>query len=499
MKIMGFYEELTKVANNVAVTENGAIAYRTSGSALVDMNFEVSAFRNNVTAGVDMFRKAYAENPKLVVLYLFYLRDCRGGLGERNTFRNCFAWLANNHVNMAKAVLSLISEYGRWDDLVALVDTKVKKDALAIISAQLKADIDNMKSGKSISLLAKWMPSINTSSNKTRALARVICREFMNMPYSEYRKTLAKLRAYTNVVETKISANKWDEVDYNTVPSMANLKYKNAFLKHDTDRRTAYLEALVKGDPNAKINASTLTCVDIVDRYSNGYSYWGNEVKSLDVTLEELWKALPSFDVADTVVVRDGSGSMSGVPITVATALAVYTAQHNKGEFKDKYITFSAEPRVIDISKCTTLRDALIRSYKEDDISNTNLKRVFRLILDTARMNKYKNEDLPKNILVISDMQFDAGCMAMPLMSEIELEYRQYGYDLPKLIFWNVAGSVNRTIPVTVNKNGVILISGYTQSLLKMVMSNETDPYKALVAILATERYKAVADALDLV
>ena len=169
------------------------------------------------------------------------------------------------------------------------------------------------------------------------------------------------------------------------------------------------------------------------------------------------------------------------------------------GEFKDKYITFSADPRVIDISKCTTLHDALIRSYKEDDISNTNLKKVFRLILDTARMNKYKNEDLPKNILVISDMQFDAGYMAMPLMSEIELEYRQYGYDLPKLIFWNVAGSVNRTIPVTVNKNGVILISGYTQSLLKMVMSNETDPYKALVAILATERYKAVADALDLV
>lgn len=496
---MGFYEELTKVTDNTSITENGAIAYKTSGSALVDMNFEISALRKDGAKALTMFKKVYAENPKLAIVYLFYVRDCRGGMGERNIFRVCFDWLAKEHINYAKAVLPLISEYGRWDDLVSLVDTRVGKDVIKIISKQFREDIANMRSGKSISLLAKWMPSINTSSDKTRALARKICRELNGLPYAEYRKTLAQLRSYLEVVETKVSANKWGEVDYNAVPSLANLKYKNAFLRHDTDRRTAYLESLVNGDKNVKINASTLSCVDIVNKYQtkHPYSYYAHLSTQIDVTLEELWKALPSFDVADTVVVRDGSGSMMGTPLDVATALAIYTAQHNKGEFKDKYLTFSRVAKVVDISKYSTLYDALVRSYAEADCSNTDLKNVFETILNIAVQNHYKNEELPKNILIISDMQFDAGYFRMPLMAEIEKEYEKFGYDLPKLIFWNVAGTVNRTIPMTKNKNGVILLSGYTQALLKMVISNELDPFKALVSVLATERYKAVADALD--
>ncbi len=484
-----FFEDLkTTVNQKYSVTDNGALAYRSTGSALTDMNFELSALRYNTAMAVQMFKAAYKECASLAVIYLFYLRDCRGGAGEKAIFRACFDWLAQNDKRVAEAVLPLIAEYGRWDDVIVLFHSGLKTAVIRLVSAQLNADISAMKENKSVSLLAKWMPSLNTSSSQTRNTAKALC-SALKMSYKEYRKTLASLRKYLSVVETKIAANDWSEVDYNAVPSQANLKYKEAFMRHDMARRMKYLASLTNNEEGVKINAGVLSCDEIVRKYGR--------TANVDVTLEELWKALPVYDVKDTVVVRDGSGSMTGTPLDVATALAIYMAQHNNGMFKDKFLTFGRETKVVDISSYKTLRDALHRAYREADCWNTDLMNVFDTILNMAVKNGYTQADMPANILIISDMQFDEGCDNIPVMETVKAKYSRYGYDLPKLIFWNVCGSVKKTIPVTYNKQGVILLSGYSQSLLKMAMSNELDPVKALVATLLTERYRPVAKVLE--
>lgn len=341
------------------------------------------------------------------------------------------------------------------------------------------------------------MPSTNTSSKETRILAKRFIKAG-NSTEKDYRKLLSKLRAYIDVLERKACANKWADIKYENVPSQANLKYRNAFLKHDKDRREEYLSSLVKGE--TKINASTLFPHDIVYKYHP--DDYPHSISVKDTTLEELWKSLPNYvnGNMNTLVVRDGSGSMITsvgntlvTALDVATALSIYFSERCEGVFKDKFITFSSKPEFVDLSKLTNLHDKIEECYRFHDCSNTDIGKTFDLLLDIAVENNLKQEEIP-NLLIISDMEFDnATCSVYKekIFEIISAKFSRYGYQLPKLIFWNV-NSRTTTIPLTQNKHGVILVSGFSPVITKMVLSEETDPYKALVQEITSDRYRQV-------
>lgn len=362
VKKMAFMNELEKKLNSeTQCTENGAVGYRTSGKELLDLNFAVSSMRNwDENEICKAYTKAYYENPLLAVKWLFYLRDIRGnGMGERRAFRICFKWLVENHFDNVRALVELIPEYGRYDDWMCLLDSKASEVVSVQIKKQLEIDICNMEQGREISLLAKWLPSCNASSSKTKLYAKNICK-MLGFKESEYRKTLSALRASLNVVEVKMSAREWSAINYSSLPSRANLLYGNAFLRNDEERRREFLSKLSSGEE--KINASTLFPSDIVHKYygaSERYS-WRTKLSVSNETHEGLWAALPDYVGQDssTLVVRDGSGSMqtevgntSVTALNVSTALAIYFAEHLKGQFYNKFITFSSRPEMIDISR----------------------------------------------------------------------------------------------------------------------------------------------------
>ena len=514
------------LANEVSVTENGACGFKTSGKKLVDINFAVSSLRNSSESEIESkFSDAFYENPLLALKWMFMLRDIRGnGMGERHTFRVCFAWLARTRVELAKKLVKLVAEYGRWDDLLCTFGTDVEKDVIDIIDSQLSSDMKLMKEGKSVSLLAKWLPSINTSSSQSVAQARKIA-SALQLSEKQYRKTLSQLRAYLKVIEVKMSAKQWNEIDYESVPSKANIKYKNAFLRNDEVRRREFLSALEKGE--AKINSSANFPSDIVHAYNGKvsamYDWRTGRTTSkfeIDQALEAMWKALPDYvkdkDSGSTIVVADGSGSMmsrasassSCTALEVANSLAIYFSEKLTGPFKDKYITFSSRPQYVDFSAAESLVEKIAIALKHNECANTNVEAVFDLILQTAVENHLKQEDLPSNILIVSDMEFDQGTSwggtgsyfrysadRNALFESIKKKFLDKGYQLPRLVYWNVC-SRTQTIPLQQNDLGVALVSGYSPAIANMVFSAKLDPYDVLVEALSAPRYQPVEDAV---
>ena len=510
---MGFLQSLQATLDeeyNLSVTENGAIGYRTTGSSLLDLNFAVTSLRHATVSQIQtMFAKAYFEDKLLAIKWMFFAGDVRGGLGERRLFRICLQYLADNHPTHARRLLPLVAHYTRWDNLFCLLGGDLQNDVLALMQQQLDADLQSMKRHESVSLLAKWLPSVNASSKQTRTYANIIIR-YLHCTAAEYRKTLAALRRYTNVLEVKMSAGQWGDIVYEEVPSKANLAYNKAFLRNDNDRRSAYLAALQAG--KTTINAGVLFPHEIVTRYKAS-EFNARRLLPRDPALEGLWKALPNYVNEDdtTLCVADGSGSMTAqisrtrtTCLDVANALAIYFAERCNGEFKDKYITFSEHPQLVDLSKGDCLRDKLEIAYAHNEVANTDLEAVFNLILRTAVKGNMKQRDLPKNILILSDMEFDyavsshtiANKAYVRLFTEIGRNYAQYGYRLPRLVFWNIH-STTKTIPVVENDMGVALVSGFSPIVVKMVLSNKLDPYEVLLDMLDTERYDAVQSALE--
>jgi hypothetical protein len=497
---MSFINSLTTTlagdGYNNSVTENGAIGYRSTGKAIVDLNFSVPFLRGaDDRAIISMFLKAYGEDKTLALKWLFFARDVREGLGERRLFRVIVNYFGKAEPDEIRHLLKYFHVYGRWDDLCSLLNTSLQVDVLDYIKYQLIADKGAMKRGAPISLLAKWLPSINTSSKKTVAMGRMIAK-YLNMTERDYRKTLSELRGYVSIVEILMSNRDWGNINYETVPSQANLRYSNAFMRHDKERRSNFLNALTKGE--VKINAGTLYPHDIVHKYSAIYGLYSDE---LDETIEGLWKSLPNLvdPASRTIVVADGSGSMvSNIPgtrvsaLSVANALAIYFAERLVGEFENKYITFSENPRLVDLSGANSLLGKLIIASHHNEIANTNIYAVFLLILKTAIDNHMKQEEMPANILIISDMEFDScSSYSHKLFKKISDEYDGAGYKLPRIVFWNV-NSRSGTIPLTENDRGVALVSGFSINIAKMVMSGQLDPYECLREVLMSERYSPI-------
>ena len=493
---------------NSSVTENGALGYGTTGKALLDLNFKVASLRGTTEECIiNLFMKAFYEHKLFAVKWLFYARDVREGLGERRLFRVISKHLCTHNPEVLRELIQYIPEYGRWDDMWELLDTPYATDVLDIISSQLHKDKAGMKYNAdlqpdaSISLLAKWLPSVNASSTRTRMRAHQI-RKYLGFNERSYRKLLSTMRSYLRVVEKYMSHNQWGDIDYEAVPSRANLIYNNAFLRHDEERRRAFLGALERGE--AKINSSVLYPHDIVHNYVQGG--WSLSLKPYDAALEGMWKGLPDIvnGSGNTIVVADGSGSMTtGVggtkvsALSVANALAIYFAERSNGQFKDKYITFSHKPQLVDFSQCTSLREKIEVALRYDEVSNTNIEAVFDLILKTAISKNMEQSELPHNILIVSDMEFDGcastnnGKLGKRLFAAIAFKFQEHGYVLPRLIFWNV-NSRTGTIPVIENDLGVALVSGYSVNIIKMVLSGELDPYKCLIEQLISERYAPI-------
>ena len=492
---MNFMNALENSLSNSSYTENGARGYASTGHALLDMNFKVPSYRDaNEEKIFDDFCEAFRENQALELRWLFYARDIRGGLGERSLFRVIMSQLAADKPTLVRALIHLIPEYGRWDDVVALVDCPdVRDSVIELIREQLYRDLSalNEENGK-VSLLAKWLPSVNTSSRETRQRAKTIYHG-LGLTESSYRKCLSTLRKRLRVVERDMSANQWDKIDYSAVPSKASLIYKDAFSRHDSERYEDFLKRVESGE--AKINAGTLFPHEIARQYNFDKLVF----ESINPTLEALWKNLPNVvpPEAATLVVSDTSGSMVGKPLEVSLALAIYFAERLRGAFKNKFITFSSHPEFINLQGKDTLLSKLTEAYYHSDCSNTNIERVFELILNLARENHLSQADMPRNILIISDMEFDANTFhaGERLFDSITKRFEQAGYALPRIIFWNVASRTN-TIPLRNGPNGVVLVSGYSPNAMKMVMSGELDPYKCLVETLMASRYDAVAEAL---
>lgn len=494
-----------ELSNAKQLTENGAVGYRTTGKELLDLNFKTSSLRNmNEDEILRIFLKAFYEDKLLAIKWLFFLRD-RAGMGERRSFRVILNSLGHQYPIIAKELISLVPEYGRWDDLYSLMDGDLTEHVVDFIYQQLDEDCGNYLNKKPISLLAKWLPK--ESTKKYKKVYKILVKK-LGMTPKEYRRIVSDLRKYLDVVEVKMSANEWNKVNYNSVPSKANLLYKDAFLKHDEERRNEYLENLKNGNENTKINAKVLMPHEIVHNYTSPlYDGWHLRIKSYDETLEQLWNSLPDYVDGEgfSMFVRDGSGSMTDrigntntTCLDVSTALAIYFSEHCKGEYKDNFITFSNRPKVIDLSNCSSLREKIEKCYTEDDWTNTDIYKVFKLVLDVAVKNQYVQEELPKNIVILSDMEFDDATTTRDhktLFETIQAEYLLHGYDLPRLVFWNVCSRTG-TIPLKTNKNGVCLVSGFNPTIMDMVLNGELDPYKCLVNKLNSSRYDAVEKAV---
>ena len=489
-----FMNNLTN-ATNFDYTQNGALAYKSTKSAVYDMFALGGAYRQRSEEDcILLFKNALIENESLALKCLFYLRDCRGGQGERRFFRVCYHWLAKTHPSIARRNLHLLSEYGRYDDLFCLIDTPLDVEALQFIKEQLALDV----SCKTPSLLAKWLPSENASSKETKRLASIV-RNYLNMSHRQYRETLSILRERINIVERLMSKNEWDKIEFDKIPSKAGLVYKNAFARRDVIAKK--YESFVR-DENKTVNAKTLYPYEVVRQAVNcfGGHYYDNSTEIERLAIEKYWNNLPDYlNGADCsmMCVVDTSGSMTwgegGVlPIDVAISLGMYCAERLGGAFKDHYISFSSRPQLIKVEGVDFV-DKVKRIYKTNLCENTDIKATFDLLKKVALGSKA--EDIPKTIVIISDMQIDRMSRrgwnedrTATEMERIRKEWAAVGLTLPNLVYWNVNASKNTILDAG---RGVTFVSGCSPVIFEQILAGKTG-YELMLEKLMSARYAEV-------
>ena len=492
--------EAIKEQLNGTYTENGDLAYKSSGSACLDFFSLCGGMRRNLSDLEKLFAKAYGENPVLAIKILFYMRNIRGGLGERNGFRVLLKELAQFYPETARRIVYAIPEYGRWDDLLVLLDTPVKDEAVALIKNQLEKDRNAIGSA-GVSLLGKWLPSINTSSKESVASARVLMAA-LGMKAVEYRKLCSALRKEIKILEDNLRRKDYT-FDYSNQPSQAMHRYRKAFLRNDGERYNAFLkkvveqaEKLARGEeiPDAekvKLNVKTLYPYQLVAPFINACGV-NRLTAEEELPLEAGWKSLDrgQFD-SRTIVVRDGSGSMYGsgdfAAINIASSLALLFAEQLGGAYRNSFITFSSEPRLVQIpEKADTLKKKLNYVSKFNDCSNTDIGKVYDLILKVAKKGRVPKEEMIERILIISDMEFDACAEGASTFEHYKSKFEKAGYELPEIVFWNVEAR-HAHLPVTMNEKGVKLVSGASANIFANVVSGDlkvVTPYDFMLQML---------------
>lgn len=514
--VAGLRDESEKV-----LTENGAPSYTSASirDELLRLFYEVSATHKQIidsyeTAGsvakrwglfqtdwrkrfVRTYKHANEQDQKLLLRLLGMVRDPRRGMGERAMFRGVLYDLFRDQALNPIHLGEIVAEYGRWDDLIA-VFAKVKagrKFIARILLNQLKADQEAMARGKSVSLLAKWMPKENASSKETKRAAHELIKIFRIKPRN-YRRTLSALRKYLKVVERDMSANRWDQIKYDAVPSLAMSKYRTAFHNHDGERFQTYLIDVKEG--RAKINAGVANPAVLVHNMYEGGEDGGEDGD--DVAVAQ-WEALPRINFAQPMIpICDVSGSMctpaggGAMCIDVAVALSILLSEANTGPYKDIILTFSDHPTVIDFSKVNGIAEKVNAVYHADWGCSTNVADALRTILELAVKNGVPKGSVLPDLVVFSDMEFNEANgnlgYSLPRVTDtvfeaVRREYETAGYPFPKVIFWNLSSNGRALLPLKKNDLGITLMSGYSQYLFDMLCNNRLDPYDALLDQLA--------------
>jgi hypothetical protein len=470
------------IRTNDARTENGMSTHSSSLNLCVDLFFTIGAMRGqDKTRLINTFTKAYGEDALTATKLLFWARDVRGGAGERQIFRDIITYLASSkHVSTLKKNLSLISEYGRWDDLLLLIGTPLEKDALDLIAAALK---------DGNGLCAKWMPRPNVGNREKKRFASVL-RKHLGLDPKAYRKMLVE---HTNVVEQLMCAKEFGNIQYGKIPSKAMSDYMKAFGRNDYERFSAYLTSVDKGE--AKINAGAVYPYDIVKNMRMG------NAKGADTQ----WNALPNYMEGNQerlLPMVDVSGSM-GCPagnnpnvtcMNVAISLGLYISERNEGAFKDAFITFTSNPTL------QVLKGTLSDRYRQIQGAvgyDTNLEAAFRMVLEKAIAGNVSEDEMPTMILVLSDMEFNDGSVrglknktAHQMISKL---YEDAGYKMPKLVYWNIQSRNGNNNPVQFNEGGAALVSGFSPALLtNLLAGKDMTPYSMMMNVIGSERYAPV-------
>jgi len=475
---------------NETTTANGAKAYKSTQSAVLDLFSQGGAMRQRKDGEiVQLFSKAYAEDATLAMKTLFYLRDITQGQGERKFFRLALGHLAVHNKDSLVKNLHLIPAFGRWDDMWALLETPVKSQVVDMVERQLIADRDSERP----SLLAKWMPSENASSYKTKKYAKIFRVALGGTP-KQYRKLLSGIRAKLNLVETKITDKRYGDIAYDKLPSRAGMVYRGAFFRNDETRYKSFLDSLSKGE--VKVNAGTLYPNDIVGKVLGGGYRVKHNISPQEIQLYEgQWQNLTNFigdKTEDSLVMADVSESMRGTPMDVSIALAMYIAERNKGAYKDHFMTFTSVPDIVKIEGSNIVEKiqniTAVRGY------NTNIQLALQTILDVAVENELTNEQIVKKLYIISDMQFDDYSIqgtSVDIFEEMSEAFAKAGYDFPSIVFWNVNAYGNT--PMTMNAQGVQLVSGFSPSILTSLLNNDgKTPYDFMLDVILADRYKEV-------
>ena len=492
-----------KSATNKTYTQNGAITYKSTLSKVYDLFAQGASMRGaSADDCIRMFAQAYNEEPTMALKCLFYLRDIRGGQGERRFFRLAIQWLAMYHKDELEHLIAFVPEYGRYDDLFELFGTPLEDEMIAYIKHIIDKNEDH--------LVYKWMPSINTSSKSTQERGREFARAF-GMTEREYRKMLSEGRKACHLVETLMSQNKWDQIAFDKLPSRAGILYSKAFARREeTKERYA---AFMSSD-KTKVNAGTLYPYDVVKKAREVMEgdYWHYADVALNDTnrlaANKYWDNLTDYfngATLNALCVCDTSGSMTGgygtqiAPIDVAIALSLYTAERAKGPFHNHFISFSSRPALIETTG-VDFCEKVDNIYRQNLCENTNIEATFDLILNTAIRKGLEQEDLPETLIIVSDMQFDSARGyyswgreddTSTLMENIERKWKMKGYDMPKLIFWNVNAATGAgNIPMK-DKDGVTFVSGASPSIFTQILTGKTGQ-DLMREVLLSERYNAI-------
>lgn len=487
-----FLNELKK-QNATSLTQNGGKQYSETGSFLLDYFSQMGMMRTKSSEDIQRkFELAYQENSNYAPKAIFYGRDVRNcGNGERHQFREAFLKFAELDQIRAANVLHLIPFFGRWDDVVYIVCNSkmslIEEAGVSILREQLFSDLNRMYNNEPISLLAKWMPSINASSKTTRKYAQHLYIKMGFKTERDYRKTLSVLRTYIGVLETKLSKNEWDSIDYSTVPSLAFKKYGQAFARHSYEKLNEFFSKVAKGEE--KINASTLSAIDVITEEIIMDWYY-NSKTNRDFALENLqWKNLPNYLTSNrnVLVVADSSGSMVGNPMRAAFGLAMYFAERNTGIWKDYMMTFSSEPVLVKLIG-NTIQEKLkcIPKIVED----TDFDATMKLVYETALISEA--DDVP-DLVIITDGQFNSMVDNADdtVFEKYKKLFQEAGLKMPSVTFWNVNDTPS--YQAFGNVSGIQFASGYSFGIFKQVIEGlGMTAYDAMIKALDNSIYKAI-------
>lgn len=461
---------------NYTQTENGAKTLESTFSKNLDFFALGGSFRNrNRDDIINLFQNAYNENPETAIKILFYLRDIREGQGERRVFREILNYIGNfiqlNNYN----IFDYIVQYGRYDDLYSFVKTPLEPYVFNYMKQQFEIDMNE----EYPTLLSKWLKSLNSSNQYSKQLA-IKTRDYFELSNKDYRQKLSYLRNKLNLIETLLTQKRYDEIDFEKIPSKALLQYRKSFSTNMPEKFVSYLDSVKKG--NSKMNTKTLYPYEIIKKVLYERNY--------DDTLDVMWNNLPNYcvDNGRSIAVVDTSGSMSGEPMTVAYSLGMYLAERNPNEtFKNHFITFSNIPKIVKLEG-KTIFDR-VKSFRPI-VENTNVQAVFNLLLETAIQNNVPQNEMIETIYIISDMEFDIATRGNEKTNYevIRQKYLESGYELPTIVFWNV-NARNNQVPVRYDENGVVLVSGLSPTIFSQVMS-KTTPEQFMFQVL--EKYNNI-------